>query len=74
MKRMIRSVKEASGSEYQLWVEIAPTQGDQDLFAVRFSSVWTGARDPEGSQSKGDFFLDRQDLARLHSLIEEATR
>ena len=74
MKRMIRSVSEASGAEYQLWAEIVPTQGDRDLFAVRFSSIWTGSRDPKASQAKGDFFLERQDLAKLHALIEEATR
>ena len=74
MKRMLRSVAEASSAEYQLWAEISPTQGDRDLFAVRFSSRWTGARDPEAEQARGDFFLARSDLAKLQELIEKATR
>jgi hypothetical protein len=74
MKTMIRSVAEASGAEYQLWAEVSACQGSGDLFAVRFSSVWTGAKDPQAPQAKGDFFLERDDLHRLQRLIEEATR
>ena len=74
MKRMIRSVPEASGAEYQLWAELYPVQGPGDYYALKFSSVWTGAKQPEAAQSKGDFFLQRSDLAMLKDLIEDVAR
>ena len=70
MKRMIGSVPEASGAEYQLWAALYPLQGPGDYYALKFSSVWTGAKDPGAFQSKGDFFLAPADLERLRSLIE----
>ena len=73
MKSMIRSVPEASGAEYQLWAELYPVQGPGEYYALKFSTVWTGAKDPGASQAKGDFFLDAMDLKRLRSLIDEVT-
>ena len=73
MKNMIRSVPEASGAEYQLWAELYPVQGPGEYYALKFSSVWTGGKDPGAFQSKGDFFLGAADLQRLRSLIEDAT-
>lgn len=74
MKKLIRKVAEQSGSEYQVWAEIYPVQGPGNLFALKFSSVWTGARDPEAAQNKGNFFFERDDLDRLQVLIQEATQ
>lgn len=74
MKQMIRSVAEASGAEYQLWAEVAPAQGPGELYAVKFTSIWTGAKDPQASQAKGDFFLERTDLKKLQALIEAAVQ
>ena len=74
MKRMIRSVPEASGAEYQLWVELYPVQGPGDYYALKFSSIWTGAKQPEAAQCKGDFFLQREDLTVLKDLIEDVAR
>ena len=74
MKRMIRSVPEASGAEYQLWMELAPTQSSGAEFFLKFSSIWTGAKQPEAAQSKGDFFLQRADLTLLKDLIEDVNQ
>lgn len=73
MKQMIRSVAEASGAEYQLWAEVTPAQGPGELYAVKFTSIWTGAKQPDAPQSRGDFFLDKTDLARLLELIKNVT-
>jgi len=74
MKTLIRSVPEVSGAEYQLWGELYAVPNSNDLYALRFSSVWTGAKDPEAPQSKGEFFLQREDLARLDTLIKDVLR
>jgi hypothetical protein len=74
MKVMIRSVPEASGAEYQLWVELTPAQASGDYYALRFSSIWTGAKDPDALQAKGNFFLERADLERLQTLIQDVLR
>jgi len=71
MKTMIRSVPEASGAEYQLWAELYPVQGPGDLYALKFSSIWTGAKDPAAAQAKGDFFLERENLNQLQNLIKD---
>jgi hypothetical protein len=71
MKTLIRSVPETSGAEYQLWAELYPVQGPGNLYALRFSSVWTGAKDPEAPQTKGDFFLERENLNQLQNLIKD---
>ena len=73
-KKLIRSVPESSGAEYRLYAELYPVQGPGDLYALKFSSVWTGAKDPGAAQAKGDFFLERKDLQGLQALIEEVTR
>lgn len=74
MKRMIRSVPEASGAEYQLWMELAPTQSPGAEFFLKFSSIWTGAKDPSAEQAKGEFFLDREDINRMREMIQEVVR
>jgi hypothetical protein len=72
MKTMIRSVPEVSGAEYQLWAELSPVQGPGGLHRLHFTTVWTGAKQPEAPHNKADFFLERQDLHRLHDMIKEA--
>ena len=71
---MIRSVSEASGAEYQLWAELYPVQGPGDLYALKFNSIWTGAKDPGAAQAKGDFFLERKNLNQLQNLIKDVLR
>ena len=70
MKTLIRSVPETSGSEYQLWAELVPAQGPGELFCLRFSSVWTGAKNPAAAQIKGEFFLQQENLRQLKTMIE----
>jgi len=74
MKRMLRSVAESKGTEYQLWAELTPCGCPGELYRFKFSSVWTGAKDPDASQSRAEFFLEKSDIMRLQKLFEDAVR
>lgn len=69
MKVLIHEVPEASGSVYQLWAELTAVDSPRDHQQLTFSSVWTGARDPEAPQIKGQFFLDQSSITNLRKLL-----
>ena len=72
MKKLITTVQEQSGSEYQLWAEITDCAIPQGYKQLEFSSIWTGAKDPKLSHKKGRFFLSPESLANLKELLETA--
>lgn len=73
MKRLIQEVKEASGASYQLWAELVDCQHPSDYKQLTFSSVWTGAKNPEAAQRKGEMLLSPEALKNLQELLASAT-
>lgn len=69
MKVLIHQVPEASGGVYQLWAELTAVDIPENCQQLTFSSVWTGAQDPEAPQIKGQFFLDQSSIANLRKLL-----
>lgn len=67
MKALIHETPESSGSTYQLY---ATAVSHSDYVHLKFSSVWTGAKNPESEQNKFEAFLSKEDIARLKSLLE----
>jgi hypothetical protein len=72
MRKLIRDVQEARGSNYQLWAEVTRCQNPSDMISVSFSSVWTGSKNPEAPQSKGQFFLHIDDVDSLIDMLQDA--
>jgi hypothetical protein len=72
MKKLVSDVQEASGANYQLWAEVTRCQTPSNLVCLTFSSVWTGAKNPEAPQNKGQFFLDVNDVESLIDMLMDA--
>ena len=66
---VISDIPEVHGSNYQTHAEIIPCITPADTVCLRFSSVWTGAKNPTAPQVKAEFFLDSQALHRLVDLL-----
>jgi hypothetical protein len=66
---LIKSVPEAHGTSYEIWAEIIPCTIPQDTVCLRFSSTWSGAREPSTRQVKGEYFLDSQGRDQLIKLL-----
>ena len=69
MKKLIQEVKEVSGSAYQLWAEITPCPNPAGFKQLQFTSVWTGAKNPEAPQRKGDMLLSPEAIKNLQELL-----
>lgn len=70
MKKLIHEVPEQSGSTYQLWAELVDCYHPQGYKELKFTSVWTGAKDPEQPYNKGKFLLSPDSLTNLKALLE----
>ena len=69
MKRLIQEVKEASGASYQLWAELTECPNPAGYKQLTFSSVWTGAKNPEAPQRKGEMLLSPEAVKNLQELL-----
>ncbi len=69
MKKLIQEVQEASGSSYQLWAEITACPNPVGYTQLKFTSVWTGAKNPELPQRKGDMLLSPEAMKNLQELL-----
>jgi len=67
--RLIQEVPEERGSTYQIWADVIPCVTPHETVCLRFSSVWTGAKDTTARQTKGEFFLDQPALKELMDLL-----
>lgn len=65
LKQLINQTTDGQGTVYQTWAEMIPCDRPFDTVCLRFSSTWTGAKNPESPQVKAEFFLDS---AARHSL------
>jgi hypothetical protein len=69
MKKLIQEVKEDRGDTYQLYAEITKCYHPSNYHQLVFSSLWTGAKDPELAQVKGKFILSPEGLQNLKDLL-----
>lgn len=66
---LIHEVKETSGSTYQLFADLNPVDSPAGHHMLTFYSVWTGAKDPEAPQVKGQFMLGPDAINNLKELL-----
>jgi hypothetical protein len=71
MKKLIHEVHEQSGNDYQLWAELTECARPEGVKMLKFTSVYTGAKDPGVPWNKGQFFLSSEALHNLKELLEE---
>ena len=69
MKKMIHEVQEQSGNHYQLWAELTECSHPAGYKALKFFSMYTGAKNPEVPWNKGQFFLPPEALQNLKELL-----
>jgi hypothetical protein len=72
MKKLIRNVHEERGATYQLWAEVVRCETPADMINITFSSIWTGAKNPEAPQNKGQFLLHIDDVDSLIDMLQDA--
>ena len=67
---LIHEVKETSGSTYQLFADLKTMDSPVGHYMLTFYSVWTGAKDPEAPQVKGQYMLGPDAIDNLKELLE----
>jgi hypothetical protein len=70
MKKMIHEVEELSGNNYQLWAELTECTRPEGYKALKFYSMYTGAKSPEVPWNKGQFFLPPEAVKNLKELLD----
>lgn len=68
-KQLLQEIKEASGASYQLWAELRPCAHPEGYQQLTFSSVWTGAKNPEQAQRRGEMLLSAEAVKNLQELL-----
>jgi hypothetical protein len=68
-RQLIHDIEESHGNHYQLWAELIPCEHPGDHAELRFSSVWTGARNPDYEQTRARFLLSPSALVNLQQLL-----
>jgi hypothetical protein len=69
-RTLIAETSDPHGSTYQLWAEIIPCEAPRNIIELRFSSTWSGAKQPQDPQIKAKFLLDATGLDNLRRLLE----
>lgn len=69
MKKLIHQVDEQSGSIYQLWAELTDCLRPEGVKSLKFTSVYTGSKDPDKPWVRGQFFLTPDALQNLKDLL-----
>ena len=69
-KKLIQEVKEERGDTYQLFAEFNKCYHPDEYRTLVFSSLWTGAKNPELAQVKGKVLLSPEGLQNLKDLLE----
>lgn len=69
MKRIIQETTEESGSVYQNIVEVKSLIFPAEFKQIEFSSVWTGAKNPEEPQKKYSILLNKEGIQNLKELL-----
>jgi hypothetical protein len=69
MKKLIQQVDEQSGSIYQLWAEVTDCLRPEGYKSLKFTSVYTGSKDPDKPWVKGQFFLSPEAFDNLKELL-----
>lgn len=69
MKKLIHEVKEQSGNDYQLWAELTDCLRPEGYKSLKFTSMYTGAKNPEIPWNKGEFFLPPNAIDNLKELL-----
>jgi hypothetical protein len=69
MKQLINEIEESSGNVYRLWAEINDVAIPKGYKQLKFTSEWTGAKNPKLEHNKGQFFLSDTAFANLKTLV-----
>lgn len=71
MKKLISQVPETSGNTYELWAELTDCYKPEGYKMLKFTSIWSGAKNPKLPYNKGEFFLSPEALSNLNDLLQE---
>jgi hypothetical protein len=69
MKQLINEIEESSGNVYRLWAEINDVDVPTGYKQLKFTSEWTGAKNPKLEYNKGQFFLSTTAFDNLKTLV-----
>lgn len=68
-RTLITETSDPHGRDYHLWAELIPCKRPEHTVELRFSSTWSGARNPEESQIQGRYLLDATAIDNLRRLL-----
>lgn len=68
-RTLITETSDPHGSRYQLWAEIIECERPKNTIELRFSSLWSGSKNPDDTQVRGRYLLDATALDNLRRLL-----
>lgn len=69
MKILLQETPEESGSKYQIYVEVKDSIHPTNFKHLVFSSVWSGARNPQEHRKQYEVLLDEQGITNLKTVL-----
>jgi hypothetical protein len=69
MKILLQETSEESGSKYQTYIEVKDSIHSTGKKHLAFSSVWTGAKNPEEHRTQYEIMLDENGINNLKSVL-----
>jgi hypothetical protein len=69
MKTLLQETSEESGSKYQIYVEVKDSIHPTDKKHLVFSSVWTGAKNPQEHRTQYEVMLDQNGINNLKTVL-----
>ena len=70
MKKLITKISEGRGTFYETWAELQVCTRPHNTACLRFSTVWSGAKNATQAQTKSEFFLDSEGRQQLRELLD----
>lgn len=69
MKTLIQETTDLSGHKYQIYVEVKESIHPTNLKHLAFSSVWTGAKNPDEPRTQYQVMLDSDGINNLMKIL-----
>jgi hypothetical protein len=69
MKILLQETPEESGSKYQIYVELKESIHPTDKKHLAFSSVWSGAKNPQEHRIQYEVMLDENGINNLKTVL-----
>lgn len=68
-RTLISSTRDGKGNDFEIWADLELCGQPSDTARLRFTSRYSGARDPQALHHQGEFYIDATGIDNLRRLL-----